>query len=132
MKKICKCCGRNRKIGKFGKKTSNPDGKNIYCRDCMRKITKKYKSSQKGKLIQQKCNEKWKKNNKNAIKKYNKEYYKKKKHIILYNKKAKEETECILITENSKKCKQLKINKDRKIDSIKINPKRIKNGNSIL
>ena len=69
----------------------------------------------------------WKKNNKDKIKKYNQEYYKRKKHIILYNKKAREETESILISETPKKTSKPKINKNRQI-YIELNLKRKKNG----
>ena len=34
----------------------------------------------------------WKKNNKAAIREYNKAYYRRKKHIILYNKRARADT----------------------------------------
>ena len=122
MKKICKCCGRNRRIGKFGKLSASSDGKNPYCRDCMRKYTTSHKNSPKGKFIQKQAVKKYEK--KNSRKEYFKEYYIKNKERILYNKKCREETECILITENPKKTVKPKINKGREIC---INPKRIKN-----
>lgn len=124
MKKICQCCGRNRKIGKFGKLSASADGKNYYCRECMRRYTKGYKCTIKGRIIQQSCSKKWKKNNKDVVKEYNRQYYKKNKARILYNKKAREETECVLIFENPKKSNDLKINKIREICSINIDPKR--------
>jgi hypothetical protein len=127
-KKICKGCGRNRKLGKFGKLSSSPDGKNIYCRDCMRAFRRRYNETPKGKMILQKCIQTWKDNNKEHIKDYNKQYYLKNKERILYNKRAREETECILITEKPKKTNKRKINKDRDICTIKINPTR-KKGN---
>lgn len=129
MKKICKRCGRNRKIGKFGKQSRMSDGKNPYCRDCMRDIVRRYKSTIKGKLVQKISSKKWKKNNPEKVKRYNIEYYKKKKDRILYNIRSKKDTESILITENPKKSKQTKINKVRKV-VIEINPKRKENGNN--
>ena len=117
MKKVCQCCGRNRKIGKFGKRSDNPDGKNIYCRDCMRDKRIRYNCTPVGMVIQKKCIKKWKKNNRERVKDYNKEYYQKNKDRILYNKKARE---CSLITE---KTSQRKINKGRQV-CIVIDPKR--------
>jgi hypothetical protein len=124
MKKVCKCCGRNRKIGKFGRLSASSDGKNPYCRECMREITKRYKTSSIGILKQEKAVKKWKKKNKKHIKEYNKDYYLKNKSRILYNKKCREDTECMLITEIPEKTKQRKINKSRKVYIIEINPKR--------
>lgn len=124
MKKICKYCGRNRKIGKFGKLSRSPDGKNYYCRDCMRTMTKNYKTSSIGILKQKRAVNKWKRKNKNHIKDYNREYYIKNRDRILYNKKCREETECVLIKEDVEKTVQKKINKSRKVPIIKIDPKR--------
>lgn len=125
MKRVCKCCGRNRRIGRFGRLSVNPNGKNIYCRECMRNFTNGYKCSPKGKVIQQKSMSKWRKKNKKAIKESDKRYYQKNKNRILYNKKVRE---CTLITEDSTKNNNLKINKVRAICSIEINPKRKGNG----
>lgn len=124
MKKICKRCGRNRKIGKFGSKTSSPDGKNYYCKDCMRILNKRYKNTLRGKLKQKKCKERYKSKNKEKIKEFNKEYYIKNRERILYNKRCREDTESVLITESSEKKGQTKINKDRIDCIIKIDPKR--------
>jgi hypothetical protein len=126
MKKICKRCGRNRKIGKFGKLSSKPDGKNIYCRDCMKEIRSRYDKTPKGVFLNKKSIDDWKRNNKEHIKEYNKQYYLKNKERILYNKKAREETECILITETPKKTVKEKINKSSDVCTIVINPKRKK------
>lgn len=117
MKKVCQGCGRNRKIGKFGKRSDNPDGKNIYCRDCMRDIRSRYVCTLKGKSVKEKSIQKWKKNNKKKVSDYNKEYYEKNKARILYNKKARK---CSLITEKTSK---RKINKGRQV-CIVIDPKR--------
>ena len=129
MKKICKGCGRNRKIGKFGKDSNTTDGKRIYCRDCISILNKRYRTSPIGRIKHKKSVENWKKKNKAAIKEYNKAYYRRKKHIILYNKKAREETECVLIVEKignkaqvqTNKC--IKANKSDRFD-ITINPQR--------
>lgn len=120
MKKICQCCGRNRRIGKFGKRSDNPDGKNIYCRDCMRDKRSGYTCTPIGMLSKRKTIENWKKKNKKRVSEYNKKYYKKNRERILYNKRCREETECILITEKSS---QRKINKGRE-KYIVIDPKR--------
>lgn len=124
MKKICKGCGRNRKIGKFGMLSRSPDGKNYYCRDCMRAMTKNYKTSTRGMLKQKQSEKKWKKKNKRHIKDYNKSYYIENKERILYNKKCRETTECVLIPEMPKKTEQKKINKSVQMHIIKIDPKR--------
>ncbi len=92
MKKICVGCGRNRKIGKFARDTNRPDGKRIYCRDCISILNKKYRISPIGRIKHQKGVDKWKKNHKTAIKKYNQKYYRENRRIILYNKRAREDT----------------------------------------
>ena len=128
-KKICKGCGRNRKIGKFSKDSHKKDGKRIYCRDCISILNKRYRTSPIGRIKHKKSVDNWKKKNKAAIREYNKAYYQKNKNIILYNKKAREETECVLIVEKignkaqvqTNKC--IKANKCDRFD-ITINPKR--------
>jgi hypothetical protein len=122
LKKICKGCGRNRKIGKFGKDSSKADGKRIYCRDCISIINKTYRTSPVGKIKHKKCVETWKKRNKAAIREYNKAYYLKKRHIILYNKKAKKETESILILDKLDKM-PFYLPKTCNMKIIRINPK---------
>lgn len=125
MKKICIGCGRNRKIGKFGQQSRMPDGKNPYCKDCMRTYNKDYKKSRKGSSLQKSCVLKYKQKNKDKIKEYNRQYYIKNKQRILYNKKCRESSECVnIFDENPKKPSIKKINKMRKMDTIVINPKR--------
>jgi len=125
MKKICKGCGRNRKLSKFGKQSRRPDGKNLYCKDCMRLYNKRYRQSSKGSSIQKNCVLRYKEKNKDNIKEYNRQYYIKNKTRILYNKKCREETECVMIfDEKPHKPNVEKINKSRKLDTIIINPKR--------
>lgn len=116
MKKVCQCCGRNRKIGKFGKRSDNPDGKNIYCRDCMRDKRTKYFCTPVGSSAKQKTIQEWKCKNKKRVSEYNKEYYQRNKDRILYNKRARKTIEC-------DKPSQKKINKGRKVCII-IDPKR--------
>lgn len=116
MKKICQCCGRNRRIGKFGRRSDNPDGKNIYCRDCMRDKRSKYTCTPVGMSVKQKSIEKWKKNNKKRISDYNREYYQMNKDRIMYNKRARKTIEC-------EKPSLKNINKGREI-LIVIDPKR--------
>ena len=123
MKKICKGCGRNRKIGKFARDSHKKDGKRIYCRDCISILNKRYRTSPIGRIKHKKSVDNWKKKNKMAIKEYNKAYYRKKKHIILYNKKAREETESVLIFDNLENKLRSHPNKINRIH-ITINPKR--------
>jgi hypothetical protein len=100
LKKICRRCGRNRKIGKFAIDSSRRDTKRIYCRDCISIINKRYRLSPLGRLIHKRSVDNWKKKNKAAIRQYNKAYYLKKRHIILYNKRAKKETEPMLFVKD--------------------------------
>jgi len=99
LKKICKSCNRKRRIGKFAKDLSRKDNKRIYCRDCIAIINRRYRSSPVGRIKHKKSVDAWKKKNKSAISEYNKSYYKRKRHIILYNKKSRQETESILIVD---------------------------------
>ena len=125
MKKICKGCGRNRKIGKYSKDLYRKDGKRIYCRDCISIINKRYRLSPIGRIKHKKSVDTWKKNNKLSIKGYNRKYYRRKKHIILYNKRAREETESILIVDNfDVRPFYLPKTKKKEIKLIEINPKR--------
>ena len=123
MKKICKGCGRNRKIGKFARDSYRRDGKRIYCRDCISFINKRYRTSPIGRIKHKKSVDTWKKNNKAAIREYNKAYYRKKKNIILYNKRAREDTIPMLPVES---CQHEPIMATGKHDRVHIiiNPKR--------
>ena len=123
MKKICKGCNRNRRIGKFAKDSYRKDGKRIYCRDCVSIINKRYRLSPIGRFYHKKSIDTWKKKNKFAIKEYNRKYYRKKKHIILYNKRAREETESVLIFDELV-MKNFVNPKTYKKKLITINPKR--------
>ena len=100
------------------------DGKNPYCRDCMRLFNKKYKNSPKGSSIQKACVEKYKSKNKDKIKEYNRQYYLKNKQRILYNKKCRETTECLMIFDDPQQKHDIKkINKSREVYKIVIDPK---------
>lgn len=123
-KKICKGCGRNRRLGKFGKLSVSSDGKNYYCIECMRAYNSRYKRSSIGRLRQNKSTKIWKEKNKNHIKSYNEKYYIENKRRILFNKESREKTESILIyDEIPKKTKQKKINKNKEYNIV-INPQR--------
>lgn len=130
MKKVCIGCGRNRRIGKFGQQSRMPDGKNPYCRDCMRAYNKNYRDSIRGRAKLNKAKKKYRRKNKGRISDYNRLYYQRKKHIILYNKKCREDTECVMIfdeknSDNGRKKKKNKINSSgKKYKIIKIDPKR--------
>lgn len=121
MKKICRGFNRNRRIGKFAKNLSRKDRKRIYCRDCISFINKRYITSPIGIIKHKKSVDTWKKKNKAAIREYNKAYYRRKKHVILYNKKAREETEYVLIIDKLDDKKR--VNKSCKEKLIQINPK---------
>ena len=125
MKKICKKCGRNRKIGKFGKLSASLDGKNPYCRNCMRSMNSDYKKSPAGKIKTRRSSDKWKKKKKKHISEYNRDYYIKNKERISYNNKCRK---TLKADENKGK---LKINKNRHL-IIKIDPKRKEHGNKFL
>lgn len=136
MKKICKGCGRNRKIGKFDRDSIKKDGKRIYCRDCISILNRRYRTSPIGRIRHKKSVDNWKKKNKIAIREYNKAYYQKNKNIILYNKRAREDTESVVIVEKlenrakvqANKC--IQANKCNKFE-ITINPKRRLEANPI-
>lgn len=130
MKKICKGCGRNRKIGKFAKDSHKKDGKRIYCRDCISILNKRYRTSPIGRIKHKKSVDKWKKKNKIATKEYNKAYYQKNKNIILYNKRAREGTESVIIVEKFENRAKVQANKCDRFD-ITINPKRRSETNPI-
>lgn len=124
-KKICKGCGRNRRLGKFTKRSSSPDGKYYYCKDCVKILNKNYTSTIKGKNKTKETIKKWKEKNKDKIKESNREYYQKNKQRILYNKKVNETRKKSLINNDFGENKvQKKINKRRKEYNIVINPKR--------
>lgn len=123
MKKICSRCGRKRRIGRFARDTSRVDGKRIYCRECISAINRNYRNSPIGRIKHQRCVEKWKANNKAATREYNKAYYIRKKHIILYNKRCREETESVCILDRFENKPKSQTKRDGGV-IITINPQR--------
>lgn len=115
MKKLCKKCGRKRKIGKFGKLSASPDGKNPYCRDCMNSFRNAYKMTPSGRLKQKNSAIKWRKLNKNKISDYNRKYYDRNKERLKEKVKKSREDKAL------KKINKIKISKE-----IVINPKPIR------
>jgi hypothetical protein len=87
-------------------------------------LNKKYRISPIGRIKHQKGVDKWKKNHKTAIKKYNKAYYMKKRHIILYNKRAREDTIPMLPVESCEHHCRMAPDKHDRVH-ITINPKKI-------
>lgn len=76
-----------------------------------------------GRIKYRESAERWKKNNRDAIREYNKAYYKRMKYIILYNIKCREKTESVIIVDNCvDKPKHKIIHKFR--GDIVINPQR--------
>ena len=123
MKKICSGCGRNRRIGKFARDSYRPDGKRIYCRDCISILNRRYRNSPMGRINHKKSVEKWRRTHKTAIKKYNQEYYRKNRRIILYNKMAREDTIPMLPIESYEHDPLMPTDKHGRVH-ITINPKR--------
>lgn len=128
-KKICIGCERNRRIGKFGRDKNGPDGKRIYCRDCVSILNKNYKLTPRGKRKHEKSVKKWKSKNKERIRQYNKNYYKENKERIMYKNECIKRTECVIIKEDTKKNDKISINSNKQKENvIIINPKK-RNGN---
>ena len=75
-----------------------------------------------GRIKHKKTVDAWKRKNKSEISEYNKRYYIRKRHIILYNKKARLETESILIVDNFDE-RPIYCNKSPNRQVIEINPK---------
>jgi predicted Fe-S protein YdhL (DUF1289 family) len=141
MKKICKGCGRNRRLGKVWSAKEKPDGKNIrkhilqglYESIQISDIKNPLKVVPFKKIVLKKickgCGRNRLKYKESEIKTRSKnttgQYYIKNKTRILYNKKCREETECVMIfDEKPQKPNVKKINKVRKVDTIIINPMR--------
>lgn len=108
MKKVCPSCKRNRRIGKFAKNSSKPDGKQVYCRECQKKYVDSYQGTFKGLKKKRKANKNWKEKNKEHTKEYNKKYYAKYKERII----SRRNTISSRIVENTG---IKKINKSRKV-----------------
>jgi len=123
MKKICVGCMRNRKFGKFARDKNRPDGKRIYCRDCISVLNRRYRNSPIGRIKHQRSVDNWKKKNKDAIREYNKAYYIRKRDIILYNRKCRLETIPMLPEEPCWHSPDMAPHKHNEV-VITINPKR--------
>jgi len=122
MKRVCPNCGRNRKFGKYYNHRGRSNGKQVECKDCQTDRNKRLKQTNRYKILKRKRDENWKEKNKDWMKKYNAEYYRKNKEQIM----SRRNTESILIVENGSK---KKINRSRRIikkykDDIVIDPKR--------
>jgi len=122
MKRICPTCGKNRKFGKYYNNRSRSNGKQVECKDCQTIRNKQDRQTLRYKIFKRKRDKKWKENNRDKIKKYNADYYKRNKERIM----SRRNTESILIVENGSK---KKINRSRHhikkyIDDIVIDPKR--------
>lgn len=122
MKRICPTCGKNRKFGKYYNNRSRSNGKQVECKDCQTIRNKQDRQTLRYKIFKRKRDKKWKENNRDKVKKYNADYYKRNKERII----SRRNTESILIVENGSK---KKINRSRHhikkhIDDIVIDPKR--------
>lgn len=122
MKKVCPSCGRNRRLDKkYYNNSSRPNKKNGECKDCQRDRNKRSKQMIRYKNLKAKRDRKWKQENKDHIKKYNTDYYKKNKERIM----SRRNTESILIIENPSKKKINKSSSTKKNTyDIVIDPKR--------
>ena len=127
MKKICPGCGRNRRLDrKYHNNKTRSDGKQVYCRDCQRDLEKQASRTEHWKILKRKRENRWRRKNKETVKKYNADYYARHKERIM----SRRNTESILIIENGSK---KSINKSRRktqkyTDDIVINPQRRDNG----
>lgn len=123
MKKICPTCGKNRRLDKkYYNNKSRTNGKQVECKECQRDRNNRAKQTERYKIFKRKRDKKWKQGNRDKVKNYNSEYYKKYKERIM----SRRNTESILIIENGNK---KKINTSRPIqkkytDDIVINPQR--------
>jgi SRSO17 transposase len=122
MKKVCPSCGRNRRLDKkYYNNRSRPNKKNGECKDCQSDRNKRSKQMIRYKNLKAKRDRKWKQENKDHIKKYNADYYKKNKERIM----SRRNTESILIIENPSKKKINKSSSTKKNTyDIVIDPKR--------
>jgi hypothetical protein len=126
MKRICPSCGKNRRLErKYYNNIYRSNGKQVECIDCQNFRNKSAKQTERYKTLKRKRDKKWKQDNRNHLKKYNSEYYKKYKERIM----SRRNTESILIIENgSKKKINRTSNNQKKYGDIIINPKRKENG----
>jgi hypothetical protein len=126
MKKRCPECGRLRRLGRFYNNKSQPDGKQIQCKDCQKKRNAAAKKTEHYRVLKRKRDEKWKSKNRDHVQRYNRDYYQKNRERII----SRRNTESIIIIENPDK---KKINTSRRKtkkfkDDIVINPQRKSDG----
>jgi hypothetical protein len=127
MKRTCPTCGKNRRLDKkYYNNKSRTNGKQVECKDCQSDRNNRLKQTERYKIFKRKRDRKWKQENRDKVKNYNAEYYKKYKERIM----SRRNTESILIIDNGDK---KKINTSRPIrkkypDDIVINPQRKLNG----
>lgn len=126
MKKVCPVCGRNRRLGKYYNNSDRIDGKQDQCKDCQRARNKADKVTDRYRILKRSRDKKWKRDNKNSVKAYNSEYYRKYKDRIM----SRRNTESILIIENpdQKKINTTRYSRKKFQDDIVINPQRKTNG----
>ena len=123
MKKVCPTCGRNRRLDKqYYNNRSRPNKKNGECKDCQSDRNRRDRQSLRYKILKRKRDKKWKQDNKDHVKNYNANYYRKNKERIM----SRRNTESILIIENPDKKKINKSSSTKKNSyDIVIDPKRI-------
>lgn len=126
MKRICPSCGKNRRLDKkYYNNRDRSNGKQVECIDCQILRNKSAKQTERYKIFKRKRDKRWKQDNRDYVKKYNSEYYKRHKERIM----SRRNTESILIIENgSKKKINRTSNNQKKYGDIIINPKRKENG----
>jgi len=122
MKKVCPTCGRNRRLDKqYYNNRSRPNKKNGECKDCQSDRNRRDRQSLRYKILKRKRDKKWKQDNKDHVKNYNANYYRKNKERIM----SRRNTESILIIENPDKKKINKSSSTKKNSyDIVIDPKR--------
>jgi len=124
MKKRCPACGRVRGPKKYYNNSHQTDGKQIQCKDCQKKMNAR--KTENTRRLKRERDKKWKSENRDHVKEYNRIYYQKHKERIM----SRRNTESIIIIENPD---QKKINtsryKTKKFrDEIVINPQRKTDG----
>lgn len=122
MKKVCPTCGRNRRLDKqYYNNRSRPNKKSGECKDCQSDRNRRDRRTLRYKILKRKSNKKWRQDNKDHVKNYNADYYRKNKERIM----SRRNTESILIIENPDKKKINKSSSTKKNSyDIIIDPKR--------
>ena len=121
MKKVCPTCGRNRRIDKkYYNNRSRSDGKQSECKDCQVIRNKGIIKKPSYYISKRKRDRNWREHNKDHVKKYNADYYRRNKERIM----SRRNTESILIIENPSKKKINKSSSNKNFPDIVINPQR--------